>query len=705
MLCKIKKWVSIILIVLSVSAFSKVSAQETNKVLMDLQIHQTSQTKNIVTHVLKITNNSDQQQQGVISLDSSEEISALSTREKKYNIAPGDSSFVSFKLVINQYANAGIKNIKYSILDQNGRSLESVETTVEIQKREQLNLITNSAPIVITIPNDSIQVSVYVKNRGNSDEDVILVFNVPGLQGSSQFVEMTGTVKAMEQKAFVFSFYQSRNLAATDQYQVNITGMKGINKTIFDSKTINIKNISSIRDYVDPLIYGGFKSEDNALSLSYRMYNGMFNTMQIRGGGYLDLPQGYVHLKGNVYKYNGSTTPQITNTELTYKLMENEFSIGNVSEMLEVPVYGRGAKATFTSNDKNRSITIGAVDQNFNLVSPEPMFSDYYSFYVKGDLGAMIYNKGLEGSFLFQKNPYEKTENSVAGIDWRTAIGKDWKIGVRTYGALSNYVTLNKKKYTGMVEATYQGVIGSDLNVNGSAFYSSGYFPGNRKGATSFYQGVGKSITDKIFISGSYSYNKSEPKSYVYEYSYKSENNYGNIGLSLPKVLNITPSLQYLYQLESSNSYSMMGFGSPNSSLSMKANRLCLQFRWQSKNVKHSFYGSAQTGIYKDVYDDQMEYQRKYSLNYSFNGFTVSSSYQSGAFYIYEQLKANTNRGQFERTAIGGSYNKMIGKKVSFSSSVNFSNDSYQGNMYTVNSAVKFNPVEQWSFNVNGYWS
>lgn len=291
MLCGIKRWISIILIVLSVSAFSKVSAQETNKVLMDLQIHQTSQTKNIVTHVLKITNNSNQQQQGVISLDSSEEISSLSTREKKYNIVPGDSSFVSFKLVINQYANAGIKNIKYSILDQNGRSLESVETTVEIQKREQLNLITNSAPIVITIPNDSIQVSVYVKNRGNSDENVILVFNVPGQQGSSQFVEMTGMVKAMDQKAFVFSFYQSRNLAATDQYQVNITGMKGINKTIFDSKTINIKNISSIRDYVDPLIYGGFKSEDNALSLSYRMYNGMFNTMQMRGGGYLDLPR------------------------------------------------------------------------------------------------------------------------------------------------------------------------------------------------------------------------------------------------------------------------------------------------------------------------------------------------------------------------------------------------------------------------------
>ncbi|MEA5080749.1 MAG: hypothetical protein VB024_03885 [Dysgonamonadaceae bacterium] len=705
MLCRIKRWVSIILIVICISAYNRSLAQENHKGLGDLQIFKTTQNKNIVTHVLKITNNSDQQQQGVINLDSPEEISSLSAHEKKYNIAPGDSSFISFKLVINQYAKAGIKSIKYTKIDQNGRFLESVKTTLEIQKREQLNLIAISAPIVITIPNDSIRVNVYVKNGGNNDENVKLVFNVPGLQGAPQFVEISGIVKAMEQKSFVYSFYQSRNLAATDQYQVYITGMKGDNKTVFEFKTVNIRNISSIRSYVDPMSYDAYKSEDNALSLSYRMYNGMFNTMQIRGGGYIDLPQGYLHLKGNVYKYDGSTTPQITNTELTYKLMENEFSVGNVSEMMEVPVYGRGAKATFTSNDKNKSIIFGVVDQNFNLVSPEPMFSDYYSFYIKGDLGAMNYKKGLEGSFLFQKNPYEKSDNSVAGMIWRTTIGNDWKIGIKTYAAFSDYVALNKEKYTGMAEATYQGVIGRDLNVNGSAFYSSGYFPGSRRGATSFYQGAIKSIADKIFLSGSYSYNKSEPKSFVYEYTYQSENNYGSIGLSLPKVLNISPSLQYLYQYESSNSYSMMGFGTPNGNLSMNANRLSLQFRWQSMNVKHSVYGSVQAGMYKNVYDDQWENQRKYSLNYSFNGFTLSSSYQNGAFYIYEQLKTNINRGQFERTALGGSYNKMIGKKVSFSSSLNFSNDSFQGNMYTANSAVKFNSGEQWSFYVNGYWS
>jgi hypothetical protein len=333
------------------------------------------------------------------------------------------------------------------------------------------------------------------------------------------------------------------------------------------------------------------------------------------------------------------------------------------------------------------------------------MFSDYYTFYVKGTLGGMNYKKGIEGSFLFQKNPYEQTDNSVAGIDWRTTVGADWKISFKTYGALSDYVTLNKKKITGMVEASYQGVIGNTINLNGATFYSSGYFPGNRRGATSFYQGVSRRLSDKMFFSGSFSYNKSEPKSYTYIYNYKSINNYGNLSLSLPKVLNITPSLQYLYQYESSNSYSLMGLGPTDTDISMKANRMSLQLRWQSRNSEHSVYGNVQTGLYGDVFNNRLLYQGKYSLSYSYNGLTLSTSYQNGAFYIYEQLKAKMESGQFNRTSMGGAYNKMLGKKISFTTSFNLSNDSYQGIMYSVNGSAKYSPVKNLSLFTNGYWS
>ena len=89
MILQIKRSGSIVLFILCVLTFNKVLAQEVLDEPIEIQIYQASQYKNIVTHVLKITNNTVKQQQGVISLDTPEGISSLSTEGKKYNVEPG----------------------------------------------------------------------------------------------------------------------------------------------------------------------------------------------------------------------------------------------------------------------------------------------------------------------------------------------------------------------------------------------------------------------------------------------------------------------------------------------------------------------------------------------------------------------------------------------------------------------------------------
>src|SRR5690606_7293043 len=123
-----------------------------------------------------------------------------------------------------------------------------------------------------------------------------------------------------------FRFLPSSNLTTADMFQVVITAMKGKNKSIFDSKTIPIKNIVSGRNYIERNIFGGNNfSSDNSLSVSYRQYDTNFNMLQVRGGGYINMTDGYLHLKGNVYKQSSTNLPQITNTSLTYKLNNNSF--------------------------------------------------------------------------------------------------------------------------------------------------------------------------------------------------------------------------------------------------------------------------------------------------------------------------------------------------------------------------------------------
>jgi len=210
-----------------------------------------------------------------------------------------------------------------------------------------------------------------------------------------------------EQKRFTYSFIPSNNLLSAGQFSVRITAMKGKEKMIFGNKTVTVQHVFTNQRYVDinrvRTLFPGQGSDDNSLTLSYRQYNASSNMMELKGGGYLNLPAGYLHLKGNIYKYNSQRTPWVTNTSLMYKLYENEFTVGNVSEQTELPLYGRGMKASFSDEKKSKTLTFGAIDQNYNLVGPEPWFADYYSFYAQGALGANNNSKGTKVTYIYQR--------------------------------------------------------------------------------------------------------------------------------------------------------------------------------------------------------------------------------------------------------------------------------------------------------------
>jgi len=252
-----------------------------------------------------------------------------------------------------------------------------------------------------------VRIQVTVQNSGNTVEEVTVVFNVPNLRGASPFTELKETLAPREQKRFTYSFIPSNNLLSAGQFSVRITAMKGKEKMIFGNKTVTVQHVFTNQRYVDinrvRTLFPGQGSDDNSLTLSYRQYNASSNMMELKGGGYLNLPAGYLHLKGNIYKYNSQRTPWVTNTSLMYKLYENEFTIGNVSEQTELPLYGRGMKASFSDEKKSKTLTFGAVDQNYNLVGPEPWFADYYSFYAQGTLGANNNYKGTKVTYIYQR--------------------------------------------------------------------------------------------------------------------------------------------------------------------------------------------------------------------------------------------------------------------------------------------------------------
>lgn len=196
-----------------------------------------------------------------------------------------------------------------------------------------------------------------------------------------------------------------------------------------------------------------------------------------------------------------------------------------------------------------------------------------------------------------------------------------------------------------------------------------------------------------------------EPKSYAFSYNYLSINNSGTLSLSLPKLISIYPSLQYQYQEETSNSYSKNNTDGKKDNNRMRANRAGINLRWLSWNTKHSIQALAEAGLTDNFDGDKKRTQAKYSFNYAFKGFTLSTSYQDGAFYIFEQVKAQHNNWKFNRITGGVSYQSNIGRRFSINNGIYFSDDTWQGENITINGAITYNPADNWSVFANGYWN
>lgn len=114
---------------------------------------------------------------------------------------------------------AGEKRIRYDLLNDAKEHVASRETSLEIAPREQLTLLADNAPVLITNPDDSVRIRVTVNNSGNIPEQVTLVFNVANLQGASPFAEVATSVAPGEQREFIHSFIASGNLLAAERFE------------------------------------------------------------------------------------------------------------------------------------------------------------------------------------------------------------------------------------------------------------------------------------------------------------------------------------------------------------------------------------------------------------------------------------------------------------------------------------------------------
>ncbi|HBX46080.1 MAG TPA: hypothetical protein DEG28_09395, partial [Porphyromonadaceae bacterium] len=123
-----------------------------------VEIRQSFVNDQIISHIIKVGNPSAKAFHGFITPALPEGVRNLTATGRELTVAPGDSTFVSYKLVMAKNIPAGRKTVAYTLFDDHRKQLLRRETHIDIEKRERIFLAADEAPILVTHPEDSIRI-------------------------------------------------------------------------------------------------------------------------------------------------------------------------------------------------------------------------------------------------------------------------------------------------------------------------------------------------------------------------------------------------------------------------------------------------------------------------------------------------------------------------------------------------------------------
>lgn len=666
---------------------------------------QPASRQGVFSTVVKFKNTSNKPFSGVLNLEVPESLRAIAGNSESIELNPSDSLFLPVRLIIRSGVEAGASSIKFSLSDKDGSVLAEQVSSFVVDEKIQLNLVLGNTNILVVDPNDSVRVKAIVGNRGNKSQKVTLVFSIPDLTGQINFIEKKATIAPMEQHVFEFNFMTSKKLLEKDRFVVNVVGMRGRDKEIFGNGSVTIQNVLSSRKFEDASYdFGAFSSnQKNTITATYRRYGNSSDVFQLQGKTDFNLPAGSLSLQGNMYS-NLSQGNQViaTNTALTYRLNRNELTVGNISESLDLSLFGRGAKMVLSNEGQSKRLQVGVVDGMFNLFSSDPLFKQVGSFFVTGQLGAVNAKRQFYASYIYQDNTFDGAQYNVIATEMRWLINNTWYTRLKVSGATGNYGKLDEFKTSGAVDFQYSGHT-RDLELSGAYYYSSAYFPGTRRGVISAQQSVSKGVGKGFSLRSNLMYSDYSPRYFLNTINSTYRNVNGELELRLPAFKSVSASIAYQNQFERSNSYYL--YFAPidaKSTVNMSANRLVERLTWLSPNLKHTLTSIFENGLVKYPQQDGYDFQMKASAIYSYKWLNVTVSYQKGSYYISEYALNSDKEKEFNRVFLSANiYKTFKDNKYEVSGGTTYSKDPLMGKSPSVFMNVKYNPKRTYSLFLN----
>ncbi len=677
------------------------------QVEMEVKREVVTNKQNLMDIVVTLVSTEEHPFDGFLRIKTPEGFRSISGEEIAIHLDAGERKFVPLKILFQQIAQAGTAKIEIVLLDREKKVIRTETIGQTIEENNNLRLSTQNPMVFISNPNDSLSVQVTVSNLGNRKQDVAVIFSIPGLMGEKNFFEKKGSVHIQQDSLFTFKFLPPQALMDQSQFTINVAGMRGTEKELFGNLTITIQNISSTKRYQDmETVRQSQYYQRNSVTGSYRRIGKNSTVYQLIGSGDIDLPAGYASISGNIYQADSANDPVVSNTYLDYHFENYQLKIGNISQPLEMALFGRGIEVGTADKTKSKKLQIGFIDQNFNLLERNAFLKNGYGIYAMGVLGASNTSRYTSGSYLFKEDAMEQAQHHLIGIDKAYSVNKEWRGNLKAYAGMSHYETVNKNEPSFALETQYNGEI-NGVRLSGNYFFSTKYFPGNRRGMLQLQQNAVKSISKNHTVYANIFLSDFSPESHTYIMNMESTNFRFDSGVNFARIKNIGVKLGYQHQTESSNSF---GWNTEMAAedLEMKAHRLIENFNWISNNNKHSVNLALEEGLVKLPNTNGVKPQFKFNTAYSFNWLTANITYQHGSFFLSEHIAASRHtEGSpvFQRLISSVAVNKrLMNNKMTLNSGAGYINDFRTGETPSAFLNLRYIPKSQYQVYFNSSW-
>lgn len=672
---------------------------------MNVETVATAGHQSVLDLTVELKNSSQNSFKGSLKITTPKGFTNISSEETEVDLKSDDRIYVPLKIVKGKGAAAGTAEVMVELFDKNNQLVLKKSVKQQVAENNAMSLQAVSPTVFLTNVNDSLSVKVNVSNLGNRPQQVFVVFSIPQTANENGFFEQTAVIGVAKDSVFDFKFWVSKSILEKSQFTVNVAAMRGTEKTLFGSVSVNVQNVSSVKRYEDvqSTAYSNYYQK-NSITGSFRTSGKNSGVYQLLGSGDIDLAAGYLSVSGNIYKADNQNQPLVSNSYLAYHLDNHQVKVGNISQPMEVPLFGRGIQFETADKTQNNQIQIGFIDENFNLTEKNAFLERGYGLYALGTLGANNPSNQKSFNYVFKEDKIEGAKHHVLGLENIQRINNDWNVRMKAHGAFSIYARLGKNQPSFAVETQYNGLV-KNTRLSGNYFVSSSYFPGNRRGVVQLQQNFMRNLKKERSVYASIFYSDFAPESYTYNLDMKTTSFRLDAGISLPRIKSVGSAFGTQYQTETGNSFSWIV---PNGLLGMQAFRITENFNWLSSNQKHSVIVGIEEGLVKLYNNEKFYPQLKINSIYSFKGFNAAATYQHGSFFLSEYaslLAAGRSWNDFRRISLSVATDyKFFSNKLFVRSGAAYLNDFISGETPSAFLNMQYFPTDKYRLYVNSSW-